>query len=120
MRLRITPAELDEIGRQHAVRETLVVGKLAMWSASIEPSETESRLNADGRQNSIIISLGASDRAILANSGSEGVYLSDITTGIRYYIEKDFPCVHPRAVEALEPLSETFAPPDDFAERKSK
>jgi hypothetical protein len=37
----------------------------------------------------------------------------------RYFIEKDFPCVHPRAAEALEPRTETFPPPPDFEARKA-
>jgi hypothetical protein len=39
---------------------------------------------------------------------------------IRYFIEKDFPCVHRRAADALESPSETFAPPSSFVSKKDR
>jgi hypothetical protein len=44
------------------------------------------------------------------------VYFSD--SSLRYYIEKDFPCLHPRPAEASESTTETFEAPSDFAQRK--
>jgi len=39
---------------------------------------------------------------------------------IRYFIEKDFPCIHPRAADALEGPSETFAPPPGFVSKEHR
>ena len=39
--------------------------------------------------------------------------------GFRYFIEKDFPCAHPRPAEAMEAPSECFAVPVGFAGRKA-
>jgi hypothetical protein len=41
------------------------------------------------------------------------------TPPIRYFVEKDFPCVHPRPVDAMGEPSETFAPPPGFGVRKA-
>jgi hypothetical protein len=36
----------------------------------------------------------------------------------RYFVEKDFPCAHPRTGDAMEKPSETFKPPAGFEARK--
>jgi hypothetical protein len=38
---------------------------------------------------------------------------------LRFYIEKDFPCAHPRAGEAEEAPTPTFTPPPGFEARKN-
>jgi hypothetical protein len=63
---------------------------------------------------SVINKRSREDREKLAVPETEGVYFTTNRPDrglIRYFIEKDFPCIHPRAAEALEGPSETFAPP---------
>ena len=118
IRLRITPAELDALLRDEAVAEALHLPGGVVWEAIIRPSPSDvTRL--DGDVHCAVIYLSSEDRSRLADEASEGVYFPEGDHGVRYFIEKDFPCVHPRAIEAMEPTSETFSPPDDFAERKS-
>ena len=121
VRLRITPSELEALQRNEIVREKLGFDEDEQgWSAAIMPNgmQTSVRL-IDG---SLLIHLSNADRAQLSDPASEGVYfqqeLLQRNLLIRYYIEKDFPCVHPRASEALEPQTETFEAPEDFVTRK--
>jgi hypothetical protein len=66
------------------------------------------------------LSLSEADRQKLSAPENEGVYFqSEGEPSLRYFIEKDFPCAHPRAADALEPATETFAPPAGFEERKN-
>jgi hypothetical protein len=61
--------------------------------------------------------LSREDQKKLAYPEVQGVYFTTNRSGIgliRYFIEKDFPCIHPRAADALEGPSETFAPPPGF------
>ena len=67
----------------------------------------------------MLLALSAADRARLAAPDAEGVYFQS-PGGLRYVIEKDFPCVHPRGAEAREPVTETFQPPPDFERRKNE
>jgi hypothetical protein len=93
------------------------------WNATVEPDpDGETRLVGAGA-GSVALYLSAADVARLADPSAEGVYFhgppDGNAEGLRYYIEKDFPCLHPRAVEAEE-QSETFVPPLDFAERERR
>jgi hypothetical protein len=67
--------------------------------------------------------LAPADRARLLTPEVEGVYLclgGDERGGaVRYFIEKDFPCMHPRPMDAHEPETETFEAPAHFVEEKS-
>ncbi len=119
-RLRITPTELAMLLRDDSVTETLTLPGGGVWSATIQPSgATPSRLDSAG--GVVQFSLSDADRDRLAAPDSEGVYFTpeDLRTeGIRAIIEKDYPCAHPRAIEANEPTTEAFAPPPGFEERK--
>jgi len=118
IRLRITPTELDALLHDEAIAEALHIPGGAIWEAVIRPSPRDAtRLGGDA--HCAVIYLSSEDRDRLADATQEGVYFSEADHGVRYFIEKDFPCVHPRALEAMEPPSETFSPPTDFAERKS-
>ena len=64
-----------------------------------------SRLTA--AEHRLQIHLSESDRVKLEQQSSTGVYFQ--RGDLRYYIEKDFTCEHPRPVEALEPRTETFS-----------
>jgi hypothetical protein len=104
LRLRITPSELEGLRRGEAVTEAMRVGA---WSVRLERG-AESALESDGA--ALLVGLSDADFNVLQMPHSEGVYLE--RDGFKYYVEKDFPCEHPRAVEAQEASSaETFARP---------
>jgi hypothetical protein len=117
VRFRITPGELNQLeGGGNIVEELLVAGG---WVASVEPTNAESSLRFEA--NALLVSLSPQDLQTLLHPENEGVYLK--THGenpIRYFIEKDFPCAHPRASEAEETPTETFEPPGGFEERKNQ
>ena len=119
LRLRITPTELETLLRDGPVTETLTFAG-SFWSVTIQPcGSSPSCFDASG--GIICFLLGDADRDRLAAPESEGIYFAADkidTDGIRTTIEKDFPCVHPRAIEANEPPTEAFVPPPDFEARK--
>jgi hypothetical protein len=115
VRLRITPSELEDLQRGQTVTEMLSLPG-GNWSATIRPHAPQTSLALE--QSELVLSLSEDDLARLSAPDHEGVYFN--TEGeppLRYFIEKDFPCAHPRAADALEPASETFAPSTDFLER---
>ena len=120
VRLRITPAELAALEAREPVGVSLRLPGGGVWSAMIEPGvETPTRLEANAA--SICIYLHEADRRRLSHPEAEGIYFAPPTadSGVpRFLIEKDFPCVHPRAIHAEEPTTETFAAPPGFDERK--
>jgi hypothetical protein len=119
VRFRITPSELNALQEGKIVEETLRLTDAAVWRAQIRPVPTPTQLHHEGAI--LQIQLSPEDTVQLARPECEGVYFeSEGTLAFRYYIEKDFPCVHPRPAEAAEPKTETFAPPVDFAERKTE
>ena len=64
--------------------------------AAILPGEFETTLGMTG--NELRLTLSTQDCARLADPENEGVYFQDeIEPPLHYYVEKDFPCVHPRA-----------------------
>ncbi|HEX8550877.1 MAG TPA: hypothetical protein VF681_04915 [Abditibacteriaceae bacterium] len=113
VRFRITPQELGALEIGETVQESMHFRGEELWRASVEIGDETALQSGNG----VTISLSTSDRARLAEPDAEGVYFSE--DGFRYYIEKDFPCAHPRAVEAAEPVTDTFVPPPDFEERKN-
>jgi len=115
VRLRITPTELDALASGTAVEETFAAFPGGGWAAKIEPDPNEpTALTME--ENVLRLRLSGADRDRLAAPDAEGVYFEQ--SGVLYQIEKDFPCLHPRAAEAREPQTETFTPPTGFAERK--
>jgi hypothetical protein len=116
LRLRITPTELAQITRGEEVAEELCLPGGLMWRVTVL-SGPQTALVSDN--NAIHVLLSAADRERLAAPDAEGVYFQ-MPDGLRYYVEKDFPCTHPRAAEALEPMTETFAAPSGFEERKER
>ena len=117
IRLRITPSEFAAITNGKAVREGIAFPGMQFWNVTLRPSEAETTLASD--QHGIYLSLSEADRAALADPEAEGVYFQmDQPTTLRYYVEKDFPCVHKPAPEAGEGVSETFTPPSGFEVRK--
>ena len=117
VRLRITPPELDAIVNGDTVREVLRLPGGGHWAAQVVPTEGETGLSADG--SDLMLSLSRTDAQKLAAPNAEGVYFQQPgSPSLRYLIEKDFPCVHPRAGHLEEPATETFAEPADFRARK--
>jgi hypothetical protein len=116
VRLRLTPSELATLMHGETVTETLGLPGGASWSVALAAAEATG-LSSEG--NTARLHLSPEDRQRLAAPDAEGVYFQ-IEDGLRYWVEKDFPCAHPRAAEASEPVTETFAPPGGFEERKAE
>lgn len=110
LRLRITPGELAELLAGELVREAALFP--GGWSATL-CAGAESALQAHER-GALVLTLSPASLAELAQLETEGVYFR--AESFSFFVEKDFPCVHPRPDVAPE-SSETFAPPPGFAER---
>jgi hypothetical protein len=114
VRLRITPTEMATLMRGEEVGEELCFPGGAAWRVAVRAG-AETTLTTGG--DAALLEVSADDREALAAPDAEGIYFQTVS-GLRYYVEKDFPCTHPRAAEALEPATETFAAPQGFEERK--
>jgi hypothetical protein len=115
LRLRITPSELEDLLRGKQISERFDLSDGAVWEIAIYPNSEENNLRNVGPVVHVLIS--REDQKKLADPETQGIYFTTDRSGrdlIRYFIEKDFPCVHPRAADALESPSETFAPPPGF------
>lgn len=110
LRLRITPSELATLQAGEATSECARFP--GGWTLSLQPGN-ESALRSD-TPGALTLTLSPSAQAQLAQPECEGVYFSD--ENYTFFVEKDFPCAHPRPKEAQE-STETFAPPPGFAER---
>lgn len=110
VRYRIEPNELEALLQ----RERVEVQIAGVWRAVLEQGEETQLVTQAG---SLAIVLSSQDVLLLAQPDQEGVYFQQETPPLRYYVEKDYPCVHPRASEAQELPSETFTQPK--AEEKS-
>jgi len=114
IRLRITPGELAALQKGEAVVETLELPGGNWTTKLVVEAATSLAMNG----GTVHIALSALDFERLASPENEGVYFGgDEQSALRYFIEKDFPCAHPRAIDALEPASETFEPTAEFVER---
>jgi hypothetical protein len=125
VRFRITPGELAALQRGEAVTIALPLGGGASgWRATLLPEAggdgAVSRLCGEG-DGALVMRLAAADVARLAEPSAEGIYfrapLGEDSEGLRFFVEKDFPCVHPRPPETQEADAETFTPPPGFARR---
>ncbi|MGI4787274.1 MAG: DUF7009 family protein [Janthinobacterium lividum] len=117
IRLRITPSEFQAITAGQTVHENIAFPGMQFWNITLRASDAETMIASD--QHGVYLSLSQFDRARLSEPDVEGVYFQlNEPTVLRYYVEKDFPCVHARAPEAREKTSETFAPPAGFEDRK--
>ncbi len=117
IRLRITPSEFEAITHGGEVREGIAFPGMQFWNVTLRASDAETGINSD--LHGVYLSLSEADRAALADPEAEGVYFQiDQPASLRYYVEKDFPCVHKPAPEAGEGVSETFTPPSGFEARK--
>lgn len=114
VRLRITPDELAQLQRGEIVGANFLASRLDDWSVRVLPSD---KTSLEMRGGDLQFFLAQSEVEKLSENGCEGVYFSQ--NAVRFYIEKDFPCVHPRAGKTEETPTETFAPPNGFEERKT-
>ena len=118
VRFRITPSEM-ELLRDHRVAsvELMVLGDA--WRATIIPTKSSTDLSLCC--GNLKLSLAFDDIDRLADPSTEGVYFR--TKGqisVRYFVEKDFPCIHPKPEEVEETSTETFAAPQGFALRHAR
>ena len=102
------------------VETVLTLGSGGGWRVELAVEEIAATLlTQDG--NTLRLTLAPGDLVRLLKPNAEGIYFTaDRADGVRYFVEKDFPCIHPRGVEALEPATETFSPPADFEARKAE
>ena len=114
--MRVTPTEMAAITRGEGAGEALCFPGGALWRVAVRAGAQTALIS---EENAIHVVLSAEDRERLDAPDAEGVYFQ-APDGLRYYVEKDFPCAHPRAAEAREPATETFAAPPGFEERKQE
>ncbi len=115
IRLRISPSELTALQEGRGVEERLQLSLQEAWGAVLEAHSGKTEIALKG--GTLRISLSPNDLAALSAPEVEGVYFGGEGSALRYFIEKDFPCAHPRPAQAQE-AEETFAPTADFARRK--
>src|SRR4028118_328795 len=95
VRFRITPSELACLEREEAISETLYLAGAQTWCAKIVATHGKTSLWFE--EGTLRLALGTDDCKQLLEPEREGVYFQDEdTSAIRYFIEKDFPCAHPR------------------------
>ena len=121
LRLRITPSELEDLLRGKQISERFELSDGPVWEIAIHPNAEETNLRNVGSVVHLLIS--REDQKKLGAPENHGVYFTTHRSGhdlIRYFIEKDFPCIHPRAADGVEDPSETFAPPPGFVSREDR
>jgi hypothetical protein len=106
---------MNQLQRGEHVEEVLTFGT-GQWAARITCAPCHHIDSVGGR---FTLSLTADELAALALPHNEGVYFYQDELPLRYFVEKDYPCVHPRGGEAMEPITETFTAPEGFPARKS-
>jgi hypothetical protein len=113
LRLRITPSELAALERGEPVTEGLAFPG-GRWAVRLDPSALET--SVAWSEGVVRVGVTAADVGRLAAPDAEGIYPR--APGLRLLVEKDFPCAHPHAPEAMEPATERFAPSPAFLRRK--
>lgn len=116
LRLRITPGELADLanGRPVAVRLTFPDG--GEWLVRL--ATNGERLEVASTAGGVAVRMSQGDLERLLAPDSEGIYSHN--QGFRLMVEKDFPCAHPHAEEAMEPETERFDPTPAFLDRKAR
>ncbi len=125
LRLRISPTELASLERGEPLEERLRIPGSPVgssWTVLLLPGGKASEISASG--SVVLFDISRIDIERLADPASEGIYCQQSGTGsdrdgFSFYVEKDFPCVHPRPSEISETDSETFPAPVGFEERKA-
>jgi hypothetical protein len=116
-RLRISPSDLDALLQGVPASETVEMPGGSWEVVLVAGAETAIVAQA----GTVTATLAATDVQRLAAAENEGVYFrTESPAPLDWFVEKDFPCVHPRAPGVREASEETFAPPPRFAERHGK
>ena len=116
-RLRISPSDLDALLQGAPASEAVEMPGGSWRVVLVAGAETEIVAHA----GTVTATLSAADVQRLASAENEGVYFrTEIPAPLDWFVEKDFPCVHPRAPGVRETREETFAAPPRFAERHGK
>ena len=121
LRLRITPSELEDLLRGKQISERFDLSDGPVWEVAIHPNAEETNLRNVGPVVHLLIS--REDQKKLGDPETHGIYFTTHRSGrdlIRYFIEKDFPCIHPRAADAPEGPSETFPLPPGFVAEEDR
>src|SRR5262245_58096247 len=113
LRLRITPGELAALERGEPVSEGLAFAGGGEWSVLLDPTAAEPEVA--WTRGVVRVGVAPADVRRLAAPDVEGVYRHQ--ADLRLLVEKDFPCAHPHAPEAEEPVTERFPPTPAFLER---
>jgi hypothetical protein len=112
LRLRITPTELGSLVAGESICERFVVAGKTVWAITL--AATEGRTSLTTNPGSVDIALSKLDRQALSAPEREGVYFTAVGqdgSSLRYYVEKDFPCIHPTEGELMDTQTETFPRP---------
>jgi hypothetical protein len=100
------------------VSERFELSREAGWEAAIVPGPNAAELAWVG--NIMQLNLSQADCQRLAAGDAKGIYFRrEGSAPLRYFVEKDFPCAHPRVADAMETPGGTFDPPADFKCRKA-
>ena len=99
LRVRITPNELEQIKNRAPLE--LAFGIPNGWKFVLEAAE---QTKLETRDGIVAFGLSNADALLLAETTREGVYFE--ADDIRFFVEKDFPCEHPRS--NLEEMTPTF------------
>lgn len=99
LRVRITPNELERIANREALE--LGFGIAGGWKFRLEAG---GQTKLESRDGVVILKLSNADAIFLAEQTREGIYFE--SDSIRFFVEKDFPCEHPRT--NLEESTPTF------------
>ena len=115
IRLRVTPEELQQLRRGNSIEEKLSLADGRAWQVKVVCDE---RTELSCENSAMVFCLSRADIEALCEPQREYVYFSQ--NDVRFHMEKDFSCAHPRVGEAEETPTKTFAPPDGFEERKKQ
>ena len=99
LRIRITPNELEQIKNREKLE--LGFGLAGGWKFVLEAAQ---QTKLETRDGVVVLKLSSEDATLLTEATREGVYFE--ADGVRFFIEKDFPCEHPRS--NLEEATPTF------------
>lgn len=112
LRIRISPTELETLLQGQAVVERL---HPESWGATLVAGP-RTVLTLEGAD--AIVQLSRPDLDRLLDPETEGVYFESAhEPPIKFFVEKDFPCLHDRPPGATEPDTETFEAPRNFRAR---
>ena|SRR3569833_2962718 len=117
IRFRITPTELRDLQLGRAVSTVLAILNHS-WTATLAPGADRTAIELSG--GDLVLSMTVAEVGRLAEPEREGVYYAYASPPLKYFVEKDFPCIHPKPEEAKDISVETFAAPAGFAERHNR